>query len=116
MNKMSNQVPQTLLDRLWEETFGSGWEAGGAHWCVDVNFINGNWESADVVKISFNEDEDEDKTETKTITQMDLFWAWLQLIENGHNHCGSYSVGDLNSFDSCAHIIIQQALWGEVKY
>jgi hypothetical protein len=113
MMMMTNQIPQTLLDRLWYEVFGSSMTP---RFLEELKFINGNWESADAVKILFSEDEDEDKIKTKTITQMDLFWAWLQLVESGCYHCGSYSVGDLESLDSCSHIIIQQALWGEVKY
>jgi len=97
-------LEQKLKDRIWFETFGSGWEFS-VPWMKDYKFIGGNWEKADAFFLKYevyNSDGDVIGTSTKRLLPQDIVDAWLWLTLEGYVHCGHYSFGEIDSFDSCA--------------
>lgn len=107
-----------IKERLWSETFGSGWE-GLTPWLVQYRYINGNWEKADAFFLKYevyDSNDDVIGTSTKRLLPQDIFNAWLMLVVKSYSHCFCH-IGDLDSFDACAgDMILQQAVFGEVKF
>ena len=56
------------------------------------------------------------KERTKTLTLKKLANAFNELLNNNQTHCSGHSL-DVNDYDACfAYLVLQQAIYGELKF
>jgi hypothetical protein len=102
--------------RLWEATFGGGWEYSS--WWLGLKYGNGgDWDviGDGTFTLTCEDPDDEDKRIKKTLTIEDLARAWGIALKENYHHCGT--AWDLEDPDHCVSDgILQLAFFGEIIY
>jgi hypothetical protein len=113
-------ISQTIsVDELFESIIGSDF-----YGCTDyiVPRTLSVDESLKKIRFKYLDTSAEDENgyyvqRNKTLSIKQLAIAFGELVANNQTHCGNHSIADIENSDSClAHLVLQQAIYGELQF
>jgi len=111
-------IAEVAVDKqeLWSNIFGSAYESH--RWWLGEEFAEGaSWEVVGDVTLTAWSEQDEDKEVTKSFKPDDIFDAWKKSVEMRYEHCGNYTMLDVDDADACfGDIILQLAMYGKLVW
>ena len=105
-------MDEQLVQSIWEETLGSGWEY--SDWFLNIEYEDGDWDKPCNAIITHFSADDEDEIVKTAFNPQQLADVYAKLMLTKYRHCGDSPLDDQ---DACtSDYILQHLVYGETIY